>query len=103
MSLSIDLTDVEELLLDDGWHRVRDFSFDVDTYEFIDARAHRTLAAGGDAEHLSRTGATWTEPDGAVIVCPLSSIRAVKWTGEQKISRRKRGESPVSRRKAGQR
>jgi hypothetical protein len=92
MSLMISVTDVEHVLLVDGWHQVRDFSFDVDRYEFTEARGRRTLAIGGAEEHVSRTGATWTEPDGAVVVCPLSSILAIKWVGEQKVSRRRRGE-----------
>ena len=89
MSVLIDVADVEQVLLTDGWHVVRDYSFDIDAYQFKEAHGRRILAAGGAAEQVSPTGATWTEPDGAVVACPLSSILAIKWVDEQRVSRRK--------------
>lgn len=95
MTVMINIADVEQVLLSDGWHQVRNYSFDIDAYRFKEAHGVRILAAGGTTEQVSSTGATWTELDGAVVVCPLSSILAIKWVGEQKVSRRKQGESAL--------
>ena len=49
MSLALDVSRVEQVLLMDGWHRVANASFELDAYEFI--HAGRTIIAGTHA-HL---------------------------------------------------
>jgi hypothetical protein len=71
MSLAIDVDTVEMVLLADGWHEVAEASFDIDAYEYRHDR--HTLVSGGAA------GARWKEPSGAVVVCPLTAVLAVKW------------------------
>jgi hypothetical protein len=44
MSLALDVSRVEQVLLMDGWHRVANASFELDGYEFI--HAGRTIIAG---------------------------------------------------------
>jgi len=76
MSLAIDINKVDMVLLVDGWHEVANASFDLDAYEY--AHEDRTLLEGGSIPGLPTTGATWTEPDGTVIACPVTSILATK-------------------------
>ena len=79
MSLYIEVDDVAAVLLADGWHRVKDKSFELDSYEFAHGETPRLL--GGVCEGVCSTGAVWTEPDGAQIYCPLTAVLAVrtKW------------------------
>ena len=44
MSLALDVSRVEQVLLMDGWHRVATASFELDAYEFI--HDGRTVLAG---------------------------------------------------------
>ncbi len=41
MSLALDVSRVEQVLLMDGWHRVANASFELDAYEFIHAERNR--------------------------------------------------------------
>ena len=69
MGLAIDVEQVSNVLLADGWHGVVDQSFRLDAYEYL----------GQNAPGPSFTmGATWKEKDGAVIFCPMTAILAVK-------------------------
>ena len=77
MSLAIDVDKVEMVLLADGWHEVAAGSFDLDAYEYM--HEGRTLLEGGRVAGVPTTGATWTEPGGAVAACPITAILAVKW------------------------
>jgi hypothetical protein len=66
MSLALDVSRVEQVLLMDGWHRVANASFELDAYEFIHAgrtiianpRSSRPWAGGGQ----SPTGRWWRVP-----------------------------------------
>ena len=79
MDLSIDATKIAAVLLNDGkWHRVKEGSFDLVSYEFREG--NRSVLGGGGAAGISESGARWEEPeDGDHYACPLSSILAVKY------------------------
>ncbi len=47
MSLALDVSRVEQVLLMDGWHRVANASFELDAYEFIHAGRTALLDKGG--------------------------------------------------------
>jgi hypothetical protein len=76
MSLAIDVNTVDMVLLLDGWHEVAESSFDLDSYEYADEG--RMLLEGGMVAGVPTTGATWREPDGSIIACPITSILATK-------------------------
>ncbi len=75
MSLALDVSRVEQVLLMDGWHRVANASFELDAYEFIhDGRA----VLAGQPTLIPSMGGRWTEPDGSEVACPVTAILAVK-------------------------
>ncbi len=91
MSLSIDIDRVSRVLLADGWHEVLKFSFDLDSYEFVQSDEEdqefglhqrnsepHVLLAGGRVQGVPATGATWREADGSRICCPITAVLAVK-------------------------
>jgi len=73
MSLALDVSRVEQVLLMDGWHRVANASFELDAYEFI--HAGRTIIAG-QPTLISSMGGRWTEPDGSVSASFAASVRS---------------------------
>ena len=76
MSLAINVDAVTHVLLADGWHAVDKVSFDLDAHEYLhDGHA---VYAGGDHPTVPHTGARWVESNGTQMVCPLTSILAVK-------------------------
>ena len=82
MSLDIDVDSVVEVLLSDGWHKVLDYSFEIDAYEFIrgnDKNRGPDIRLGGGQENLiPASGASWEEEGGITIACPLTQVLAVK-------------------------
>ena len=85
MSLAIQVDNVTDVLLADGWHKVgcsKDgvSSFDTDAYEFLEGE--RLLVGGGTVAGIPSTGATWCEKTSTgkfiVVVCPLTSILALR-------------------------
>jgi len=86
MSLAIDVNKVDMVLLLDGWHEVADDSLDLDAYEY--AREGRILLEGGSVRGVPTIGATWKEPDGSCVACPITAILAVKSSGTSTISPR---------------
>jgi hypothetical protein len=78
MILAIDMENVAEVLLVDGWHRVSEASFTLDSY---------ALRRGGNGEEVPITGASWKERDGSVIYCPMSAVLAVKTKAERQPTR----------------
>ena len=81
MSLAIDVDEVTDVLLADGWHVVCDESFSIDTYEYIwsidGGQPFKVLLAGGTVAGIPSAGASWKERDGGTVYCPLTSILAV--------------------------
>ena len=82
MSLSINIENVTDVLLDDGWHEVEDQSFNLDAYEYqeewvnYDEKKSQVLHKGGNAGVCS-TGFVFEE-NGAVVMGPLTAILAVR-------------------------
>ena len=81
MSLAIDVDEVRAVLLADGWHDVKDESFEIDAYEFVRGDEPRLL--GGQSDGVCSAGARWREAgyggsNDREIFCPLTSILAVK-------------------------
>jgi hypothetical protein len=76
MSLAIDVDTVVAVLLADGWHKVEDGSFELNSYEFL--HAGRTVLSGSRVQGAPTTGATWVEADGTIMSCPLTSVLAVR-------------------------
>lgn len=99
MSLAISVDKIEAVLLADGWHTVKDKSFDVDAYEYTANDGTMTLLAGGAVTGVPRTGASWTERDGTKVFCPLTAILAVKYAAAPK-SKGKTNEKSVGRKTA---
>jgi hypothetical protein len=60
---------VEQVLLNDGWHVVVDHSFNVFPIEYNE---NGTSSNGFVA-------AKWKGTDGVLVICPLSSVLAVKY------------------------
>jgi len=82
MSLAIDIDRVTGVLLSDGWHRVIEQTFLLDSYEFLQAihtPRERVLFGGGSSALISATGAAWKNVGGEWIACPLSAILAVRY------------------------
>ncbi len=79
MSFSIDVKNVTQVLLVDGWHLVKSNSFTVDTYDYVEGR--NALLRGAAAQ--PSTGAQWQELDGSFMACPLGAILAVKWKAKE--------------------
>jgi len=90
MSLAIDIDRVSQVLLSDGWHDVSNSSFDLDSYEFVQSdndggpflrgvkAEPYVLMAGGKVQGVPSTGATWREPDGSRMYCPVTAVLAVR-------------------------
>ena len=80
MSLAIDVRMVKWVLLADGWHEVAGGSFELDAYEYVDKDMgeDRPVFSGAQVNGVPSTGATWKEPGGAIVTCPITAILAVK-------------------------
>ena len=77
MSLPIEVDRVSQVLLSDGkWHKVKGKSFDHAAFAFM--RGNRLILGGEKVEGVPSTGATWQEPDGSFVVCPLTAVQAVR-------------------------
>ena len=93
MSLAIEVDDITQVLLADGWHTVDEASFGIDSYEFIwrEGMDDNPMLAGGQEkhiaaaghrgstsrEHIAAAGFRFTESD-HVLCGPLTSVLAVK-------------------------
>lgn len=80
MSLRINTDHVAAVLLADGWHKVKGTTFNLDAYEYVDSDGKHPLLRGGAEKTagIPATGATWQEPNGDEIACPLTAVLAVK-------------------------
>ena len=93
MSLAIEVDDITQVLLADGWHTVDDASFGIDSFEFmwregmgdspsLGGGQEKQIAAAGHRgstarEHIAAAGFSFTEGD-HVVCGPLTSVLAVK-------------------------
>jgi hypothetical protein len=98
LSLEIDVEKISEVLLADGWHKVSPVgdgrsSFGLDVYQFQESPGQEMPAPQPDAGQQTkagqengafRSGARWSESDGSRVFCPVTSILAVKYRGQQK-------------------
>lgn len=76
MSLEIEIDNVAEVLLVDGWHKVKGNSFEIDAYEFI--HEDEVRIGGGQVDGVPSAGAIWYELASGLVACPLTSIIAVR-------------------------
>lgn len=81
MSLAIQIDDVTEVLLVDGWHEVADTSFDIDSYEFL--HDDRPVHSGGNygicaAGFFFKEGGSGVFTAGTFVTGPLSAVLAVR-------------------------
>lgn len=84
MSLAIDVDNVTNVLLADGWHGVANGSFDIDAYEFVieDRPVH-----GGGESGISASGFVFdSTKTGRRVYGPLTSIIAVQTKREKLTS-----------------
>ena len=78
MSLHIEIDDVIQVLLPDSkWYAVADNSFELDSYEFHHGAEGR-FNGGQEEPTLRPPGATWKEPHGEIMYCPMTSVVAIK-------------------------
>ena len=82
MSLALEVSTIEEILLSDGWHPIQPGSFYLDSYEFGEDTRHpdRTywLHTGG-ANGICATGFWARTPDGKTLIAgPLTSLLAIR-------------------------
>lgn len=75
MSMWIDSDNVSSVLLADGWHDVKERSFDIDAYEYH----HQEVAIhGGGQSGVCASGFTFRCMDGRTYHGPLTSVLAVR-------------------------
>lgn len=79
MSLAIDVDKVTDVLLADGWHAVKDYSFSIDSYEYIwGGGGGDTLLGGGNEPLLPAYGFAFTDHTERTLCGPLTAVLAVK-------------------------
>ncbi len=76
VSLDIDIEDVAEVLLADGWHVVHDRTFELDDFDFT--LAGRRVHGGGDSGVCATGFRFVTDEAGSWIAGPLTSILALR-------------------------
>ena len=76
VSLDIDIEEVSEVLLADGWHVVHGRTFELDDFDFT--RAGRRVHGGGDSGVCSTGFSLVTDEAGSRIAGPLTSILALR-------------------------
>ncbi len=88
MSLAIDIDEVVEVLLTDGWHKVLDNSFCMDSYEFVWGKTSDRLVHGGGQNGICALGFEFSEvtefSDIRICAGPLTSILAIRKRDEQR-------------------
>jgi len=85
MSLAINLDEVEAvMLLDHQWYKVIDHTFIIDSYEFVWDK--QTVIGGGQVPNVSATCAAWKTSGKTNMVCPFTSIIALRCTNIKKGS-----------------
>jgi hypothetical protein len=85
MSLAIEIDQIEEVLLSDGWHRVVPGTLELDAYEYV-STGGPVLFKGGQDNSVSATGFTFLEQLSAAYMAgkrrkikgPLSAILGIR-------------------------
>jgi hypothetical protein len=72
--INVAIKAVEQVLLADGWHRIKPGSFEIGELSFV--TDHGKLV-GPD---LGRQGVQWREGDSSLVTCPLLAVLAIKST-----------------------
>ena len=75
MSLNIDIDDINEVLLADGWYSVHDQSFVLDSYEYM---WQGDAVHGGGESGICSTGFSFKVDNGTKITGPLTAVLAVR-------------------------
>jgi hypothetical protein len=98
MSLCIDIDQICDVLLSDGWHHVAyegdKSTFCIDTYDFMQEIKGKVCfpVRGGAVAGVPSTGAQWLERENEksyLVSCPLTAILAVKRSTPQLSMRAK--------------
>jgi hypothetical protein len=79
MSLAINPDEVVAVLLSDGWHLVKDSSFALDGYEYVDAED--SILNSSKSDRTGVTGFRFTEQidiGDSTIAGPISAVYAVR-------------------------
>ena len=76
VSLDIDIGEVAEVLLADGWHVVHDRTFVLDDFDFT--HAGRRVHGGGESGVCSTGFSFVTDEAGSRIAGPLTSVLALR-------------------------
>jgi hypothetical protein len=94
VSLLIDVDEVVEVLLEDGWHPVVDSSFTLDAYEFIwqeeGSQGSPHVLHGGGQSGITAAGFAFKEITGSYLLGPLTSVLALRL---RKRRRKRQGQS----------
>ena len=77
MSIAINVDDVVAVLLQDGWHDVRERSFDLDAYEYV-LGEERGFVSFEPESGVTYQGFTFINATGERIAGPMTAILAVK-------------------------
>ena len=86
-TLYMNVRDAVAVLLADGWHPVHNSSFDITPLEFTKEIEHRLefiYGCSDPEQDFSETVesplffASWEEADGSCVLCPISSVLAVR-------------------------
>lgn len=75
MSLDIDVAKVRAVLLPSGWMDLKPGSFEIDAYEFHDAKM--VVHSGGQGG-VGSTGFRFRDANGNLVCGPLTSITALR-------------------------
>jgi hypothetical protein len=76
MSLDIDIEDVVEVLLADGWHVVHGKTFELGAFDFTNKG--RRVHGGGDSSVCATGFSFVTDQEGSRLAGPLTSILALR-------------------------
>ncbi len=84
MSILVDPDNIDMVLLVDGWHHVIKGTFNADALDRSSEELGPSLLIGGilptdEYGDVLPTAACWDEQGGTFVVCPMSSILAIKF------------------------
>lgn len=89
MSLMIDMNQITDVLLADGWVKCRLGSFTVDSFEFVYDIKEPLHKDGKETslEYSGGAGAMWESGEtGRYVACPIQNILAVRCTRRKRVA-----------------